>query len=185
MELLLKKLQNAKLAQFGNSVSDLVVFLTDTYAVLFDHGQAPVNWRRIAVDALGSGTNANFNQYVSRLEDQYENPAGMRVRLEADQILVLAEERYLDMRERGVWNVTDPKDAEIMALTTKVNALLQAQQTAATALTTSTSGGGSSVGEDKPFDLQDKTWKKIPGTKMFEWHTIPQGDEIVVCGRKN
>ena len=97
----LQALQNAKLNQYGNDVSELVNFLTENYTILHDHGQAPTNFRRIALDALGSGPNSTFNSYVARLEDNFEMN-GMRVRLEPDQIMVLAKEKYLDMKEQKI-----------------------------------------------------------------------------------
>jgi len=184
----LQKLLKAKLSQFGNDVSDLVVYLTENYTILFDHGQAPPNIRRIVLDALGSGQNSAFNSYVSRLEDNFEMN-GVRVRLEADQIMVLAEEKFLDMKEQGVWNQVDPRDAEIMALVTQVKELQEARNANANASALATANGnGSGTSSNLPFDLNNKdTWTKIKvgNRKVFEWRTKYQGDSLMVLGKLN
>ena len=177
MSLYIQELRGARLNQHNNDVSELVTFLTEKHTILFDHGHAPTDYRRIVLDALGSGPNNSFNNYIARLEDEYEAGNGIRVRLEPDQILVLAEEKYIDMKKRNIWHLVDPKDAQIMALTTQVKELQDARNSNATALATS----GAS---NKPFNLQDRsTWTKIPGTKIFKWRTEKQGNTLDVCGK--
>ena len=99
--------------------------------------------------------------------------------------LNLAEEKYLDMKERGIWHQVDPRDAQLMSLTTQLRELKEARTTEATALaTTGENKGGTS--SELPFDLQNKkTWTKIKGSRIFTWRTIYKGDTIVVLGKTN
>ena len=106
----------------------------------------------------------------------------MRVRLEYDQIMMLAEEKFLDMKERKVWNQVDPRDAQLMSLTTQLNELKEARNanTDAAAHTTANGNGGGNSSK-LPFDINNKkTWTKVKGTRIFEWRTKYQGDTLTV-----
>lgn len=68
-----EKLKNAKLEDFGNNVSKMLTNMETNYKILKDNGEAPSKYRKILLDALLTGPNHTFNQFVQRMIDDTES----------------------------------------------------------------------------------------------------------------
>ena len=78
----------------------------------------------------------------------------------------------------------DPRDAELLALKTKVVLLEKKRSEPPVVLTTN---GKKKKGEKKGESPNDSQldWSKIEGTPVHKWRTIKQGDTLEAGGRTN
>ena len=65
------------------------------YKILKENGRAPENYRRLLLDSLVAGPNHQFNNTACR-------------------------SKYNNMSKKKQWNQVDPRDTQILALTTQV-----------------------------------------------------------------
>ena len=70
------KLKDAKLGDFGDNVSKMLTFMETQYKILKDNGQAPSKYRKILLDALLTGKNHNYTQFVQRMVNDAESGVG-------------------------------------------------------------------------------------------------------------
>ena len=98
------------------------------YKKLKSNGHAPANFRRLLVDALGTGQNHSFNQFVERISDEIESGFGSRANITPDQLIVAARSKYNNMDKRKTWNKKSAPNAEMVALMTRIAQLEDAQK---------------------------------------------------------
>ncbi len=117
------------------------------------NGHAPDSYRRYLYTALKTGPNAEFNGFMDRIVDDIQSGCGFNKDITCDQLIIAARTKYNKMIEDKTWGKVDPRDAKIMALTTKI-ALLKKSCGApvkpdAAAHGTNANGGGG--GSSAPF----------------------------------
>ncbi len=95
------------------------------YKTLKDNGHAPdtTSYRRYLINALQSGKNHEFNSYIQRINDDIQSGIGVHKSITPEDLIQAARSKYNNMVEDKSWGKVDPKDAVIMALTTKITAL--------------------------------------------------------------
>ena len=180
MDSILKKMESMKMSDHSNNVDDMLKSMERNHKVLYDNKQAPTNYRRLVLDALVTGPNSMFNEYVQRLTDDVESGTGYNANITADEVIKGARSKYNNMSLRKQWNKVDPRDAELMALKTKVTLLEKKRAEPPTVL--ATTGNKKKKGKTSPNDSQLDT-SKVEGTKMEKWRTIKKGDSIEAQGR--
>ena len=147
--------------------------------ILRHNGKEPSNCRRLLLDALLTGPNATFNVFIQRIVDDVESGTGSNHRIQSHAIFATTRAKFNNIKANQDWNKVDPRDAQILALVTKVNEL-QASKSAA--LTTG------STTDDDVFKTDDDialSKGRIPGTKVARYRTKFKGDCIKINGKNN
>ena len=181
MDSILKEMESMKLSNFSNNVDTMLESMERNFKVLYDNGQAPNNYRRLVLDALVTGPNHMFNEYVQRLIDDVESGTGYNANISADEVVKGARSKFNNMSIRKQWNRVDPRDAELLALKTKVVLLEKKRVEPPVVLATN---GGKKGKKESPNDSQ-LDWSKVEGTKVHTWRTINKGDTFEAGGCTN
>ena len=183
---ILKRLENTKLSSFGNDVSTMLTSMQKDYMTLKDNESPPENYRRLILDAVRTGPNATFNAFVQRIVDDVESGIGSHATITTDALIIACKTKYNNMDGRNEWTAVDPRDARIMALTTKLEEQAdKLQKFTATALATAvTNGGHSNNGKSAGFDtefFQGTRVQKWRGTRDGPTKVGPDGKKLCWC----
>ena len=166
MDSVLKRMEGAKLGDFANDVDRMLSTMEGWYRILQDNQRPPENYRRLLLDALITGPNHVFNEWIQRITDDIEAGFGTNVNVPADKLIIASRTKFNNMSEKQEWAKVDPRDAQIMALHTKLEALSKAPKHA---LATTTGGGKGG----KEGDL-------ISG--LPKWRTVKDGEKKTIDG---
>ena len=116
---------------------------------------------------LLSGPNPKFNAFIKQIKDYIDSGIGLNNRMSHDDLTTASCAKYNNMVASGKYSKPNPKDAKIIALTTKVTAL---KQSISANLANVTSGGGSVGG------YRGNQGEKITGVE--KWRTVNKGATI-------
>ena len=83
MNSVLKGLENAKLSDFANNTGMLLKYMEKNFNILKDNIQEPKNYRRLLLDALVTGPNHVFNEYMQPIIDYVESGTGFNASIKA------------------------------------------------------------------------------------------------------
>ena len=170
MDSVLKRMENVKLGDFSNDVDQMLSEMETSYRILQDNNRPPENYRRLLLDALITGPNHVFNEWIQRITDDIEAGFGTNVNVPADKLIIASRTKYNNMVEKKEWSRVDPRDAQIMALSTKLEALTKTGKREGTALATTGDGkdGGEFVsGLPKWRTVKDGAKKTMDGTQYW------------------
>ena len=163
MDVRLKKLERCKMGDHDNDIVVMLRFMKENCQILRPNGKEHSNYRRLLLDALLTGPNATFNAFIQRMVDNVESGTGSNRRIQPHAIVAAARAKFNNMKVNGDWSKVDPRDAQILALTTQVNELKTSRSTAlATGKTSS----------DDVFQTDDGvvlSKGRIPGTKVARY----------------
>ena len=177
-----EKLQKMKLADYKNDVDAMLTEIETLHQVLKDNGAAPKEskYRKYILEALISGPNPKYNEFVSRVMDDVESGIGAMAHYSPDEIIAAARARYNNMEEKGLWDQVDPRDAQIMALVTEVQELKTAHNKAfATDGPSNRSGGNDDRNAFRDRRTDDTYISGLP-----RWRTKKtKGETTVVDGK--
>ena len=123
LDSILKQIENSKLGNHANDVDAMLTAIEGIYKILRDNHRAPENFRRLIIDALATGPNHYFDEFIQRIEDDAESGIGKNSYISPDALITAAHTKYNNMDQKGIWNKVDPIDAQIMALTTMVDTM--------------------------------------------------------------
>jgi len=126
VELLRTKIEQTKLHQFKNNVDDMLTSIEESYQKIVENKSSCESIRRYTINALLSGPNADFNRFIKNIKDDIDSQTGVNKDLPYDQIILAARSKYNNMEATGEWGQVDPKDAKILALTTRLECLEKA-----------------------------------------------------------
>ena len=108
MDSVLKGLENTKISEFANNVDLLLTHMEKNFNILKDNGQEPKNYRRLLLDALVTGPNHVFNEYMQCIIDDVNSGIGFNASIKANQIVKCARSKYSNMSIQEQWNKVDP-----------------------------------------------------------------------------
>ena len=117
--------------------------------------------------ALLSGPNANYNDFIQRIKDDVESGIGVNRNIDADSLIAAGRTKYTNMDSQKLWNKVDPRDAQIMALTTKLKAFEDERRKPAPAVHATNRKDS----KQKPADSD-----LVEGTQVEVWRTIKVGE---------
>ena len=120
LDSILNQIKNTKLGNHTNNFDAMLTAIEGLYKILRDNHGAPENFRRLILDASATGPNHYFNEFIQRIEDGVESGIGANANIAPDAFITSARTKYNNMDQKGIWNKVEPKDAQIMALTTMV-----------------------------------------------------------------
>ena len=141
------EIQNATLPKHNNNVQDMLDYMEMNYEHILRHNFTHPDYVMHLFNALLTSKNDIFRSMIQREKDKWELGEDVL----PDSLVDKATTKYNNMVLQKLWNQTDPKDAKILALTTKLELL-------ASAFSTSTSAP-----EPKPLKQRnDNNWKPEP-----------------------
>ena len=180
MDSILKGLETAKMSDFGNNADLLLKFMEKSFNTLKNNGQEPKNYRRLLLDALVTGPNHVFNEYMQRIIDDVESGTGFNATIKADQIVKGGRSKYNNMFIREQWNKVDPRDAELLALKTQVINLEKKRAAPVPAPTALATDAKKTKNQTKEPHLD---WNKVEGTNVDKWRVVKKGETIEAGGK--
>ena len=98
----------------------MLYFMETTYKEIRNNGKTRDSYLWHFLDAFLSGSNATFTAFIQRIKDDIDGGFGTSKSMTADQLIVTARRKYVNMVEQKEWDKVDPRDAQILALTTMV-----------------------------------------------------------------
>ena len=121
------------------------------------------------LNGLLSGPNPKFNALIERIKVDIDSGIGLDNHMLHDDLATAARAKYNNMVASDEYSKLDPKDAKILALTTKVTAL---ERYVSANPANMTSGGGSGGGYRGNQGEKLQVWKngalstKVPPSNM-------------------
>ena len=82
------------------------------------HAYDADTYRRHILDALLSGPNADFNTRMKSIKNDVDAGYGYNANVAPAMLLMSAKQLYTNISRRNEWSKVDPRDAQILALTT-------------------------------------------------------------------
>ena len=82
------------------------------------HAYNAETYRRHVLYALLSGPNADFNTRMKSIKSDVDAGYGYNANAAPDTLLVSAKQLYTNISRWNEWSKVDPRDAQILALTT-------------------------------------------------------------------
>ncbi len=170
MDSLKAQLETMKLHEFGNNVSKMLTKMQSIHRTLKENGHEPDSYRRYLYTSLRTGPNADFNAFMDRIVDDIQSGCGYNRNITPDELIVAARTKFNNMIEDKSWGKVDPRDAKILALTTKLEKL---EKDGVKPSANATNGGNPGGGGPKPKMQPLEEWrKKLDGAfKIVEGRT--------------
>jgi hypothetical protein len=116
-----KDLRNLSLKAFKFVVPDANMHAKTKYQEILTQGQTYDEMVSDLFDMYGTARNQRFCDDMARMEDLYNDGTDMT----SEEIMAKAEIKYQNLKSGGKWDTTDPRDAQIVALTTVIKGLVQ------------------------------------------------------------
>ena len=160
-----ENLRSATSAKFQHNVKDLTDYMSKNYRDIIDKNQTHEDYILDLFTSLETVPNPDFKLYISEERRAWE----LGEDKDADTIIAEALTLYHNKMKRKLWDVKDPKDAKILALTTKINELVE-QQSKVLALATAKHDTFSTSGDKKNANrtLSIAEWRKVKGAPMVQ-----------------
>ena len=93
------------------------------YQEILNQGQSYDEMVSDLFDMYGTARNQRFRDNMARLEDLYNDGTDITI----EEIMAKSEVKYHNLKSSGKWGATDPRDAQIVALTTLIKGLVGQQ----------------------------------------------------------
>ena len=173
-------LREANSAKFKHNVKDLTDYMSSKYREIQEKGQQHQDYLLDLFNALKTVPNSDFAAFV-RDERQAWEIGGTK---DADQLIAESLTIYNNAVSANRWEYSDPKDAKILALTTKVDQLEAKMQLAAHSTQKQThrsfdssNNNGSAGGNSRYLTIDD--WRKKKTETMIKrdgktWYWCPK-----------
>ena len=163
-------LRTATSAKFKHNVKDLTDYMSSKYREIREKGQHHQDYLLDLFNALETVPNDNFAYFV-RKERQAWEIGGTK---EADQLIAEAMTIYNNAVSSNRWKDSDPKDAKIMALSTKLEEL---QQQIKFSVHSTQNQAKSSANNSKYLTIE--AWRMTKGEPTVQrdgktWHWCPK-----------
>ena len=168
IELHRQAIEATKLHEFKGNLPDMLKSIEKHHQVIVGNGfhYDSDTYRRHILSALQSGPNAVFNTKIQAIKSDVDAGHGYNSDITPQALLMSSKQLYNNISRRGEWNKVDPKDAQILALTT--------------ALKTDKPAPTFTKGDQSSKFTGEKT---VPGMDTLAvWRTKKVGDTLVKSG---
>ena len=118
LDSILKKLETTKLGDHLNCVNKMLIIMEGHSNNLGEKGRHPEHLHCLVLNALSTGHNNLFNDFVQRIIDNVESGIGSNANITSDSLITARHTKYNNMAENKDWHKVDPRDSQILALTT-------------------------------------------------------------------
>ena len=170
IELHRQSIENAKLQDFKGNISEMLKSMEHHYQVIMENGHTynRETYRRHILSALLTGTNSFFNTKIESIKSDVEAGCGYNSDISPNSLITSAKQLYTNINARNGWNKVDPRDAQILALTTALeNANTQPR-----------------TNKNTPKHRTDSEEPTVPGMDTLEvWRTKFVGDTVEKQGK--
>ena len=96
----------------------MLTIMEGHYKNLRENGRPPEHFRCLVLDKFSTGPNYLFNNFVRRITDNVDSGIGSNANITPDSLIIACRTKYNNMVENKDWHKVDPRDAQILALTT-------------------------------------------------------------------
>ena len=86
-------------------------------------GQKCWSIQQYTLNALTSGPNDRFNKYIEHISDDIDSGTGTNKDMDWEAIIAAAKTKYDNMEATNEWTSVDSRDAQFLALTTRIKEL--------------------------------------------------------------
>ena len=135
------------------------------------------NYMDDLLQALKTFPNRIFVDYVTRLEDDWETDVSDDTPASIDKIITQVRTKYNNMKSRGKWDIVDPADAKILALTTQLQNVQQQLATEQSKTQSSAKADGSTKANNEKDNFDTRR------TKFVGPHTVIDGVAYDWCDK--
>ena len=163
-------IEEAKLHSYDNNVTEMIKDIEKHHQAIVENGASyePATYRRHILAALLSGPNEVFNTHFKAIKSDVDSHYGYHSTITPKVLLTAAKTQYTNIDKRKEWNKVDPKDAKMMALTTKLEKYEKEQAKPPTE-----TGGGGAIADNAV----------LPGCKtLLAWRAKFVGKKITKNG---
>ena len=164
-------IEGAKLHTYKGNVVEMLKMIEKHHQSIVENGHAydSDTYRRHLMAALQSGSNAVFNTKLQTIKSDVDACYGYNATITPQALIQSAKQQYINISRRGEWNKIDPRDAQIMALTT-------ALKDAKTAAPASAPGKNDDAKKERDDAKKEREL-------YFEWRTSNKGSTATWKGR--
>ena len=145
IKVLRAKLESVKIHSFGNNVDAMLTDMDENYVKILDNHSTCESIRRYCLNALLSGPNAKFNAFIERIKDDIDSQTGLNKTMSFDELCTRARSKYNNMDACDEYSKVDPKDAKILALTTRLESIEKYNNANSAHATTGVGNGGNNL----------------------------------------
>ena len=92
-----------------------------------------------------SGPNSKFNTFIERFKNDIDSQTGLNKTMSFDELCTTARSKYNNMNACDEYSKVDPKDAKILALTTRMENIEKSTNANSAHATTGGGGGGNNL----------------------------------------
>ena len=174
VELHRQAMEGTKLQEHKGNVIILCKSIERHLQAIVENGHAydAETYRRHILDALLSGLNSDFNTRMKSIKSDVYAGYGYNANVTPATLLMSAKQLYTNISRRNEWSKVDPRDAQILALTTALEKQPGKQPNR------SGGHGGSGYGGSKE--------ETTPGmNSLKKWRTINKGPTLMKDGVTN
>ena len=120
-----------------------------------------------------SGTNSKFNACIEHIKDNIDLQTGLNKTMSFDELCTAARSKYKNMDACDEYSKVDPKNAKILALTTRVENIKKSTNANSDHATTG-GGGGSGNNLQGACSKNNNPTGNMTG-QIATWRTINKG----------
>jgi len=157
-------IETTRMHDFKGNVVEMLKSIEKHHQAIVGNGQQydKETYRRHLLTSLLSGQNSTFNNKIQAIKSDVESGNGYNSSISPGELITSSKQQYVNMERRGEWNKVDPKDAQIMALTTALKDAASAKG--------KVTAGANAKGSDTAM---------VPGySNLLLWHTVFKGMTI-------
>jgi hypothetical protein len=111
---ILKKIENTKLGDYSNNVDSMLTMIETNFEILKENKKAPDSYRRLLLEALVTGPNHQFIQFIDRITDDVESGIGAHANITPENLIKASHTKYNNMDTLDVWTKVDPCGASLL-----------------------------------------------------------------------
>ena len=119
--------------------------MEENYVKILENHSPCESIRRYCLNALLSGKNGKFNAFIERIKDDIDSQTGLKKTMSFDKLCTAARSKYNNMDACDEYSKVDPKDAKILALTTRLENIDKSTNANSAHATTGGGGGGNNL----------------------------------------
>ena len=150
----------------------MLKYMEENYVKILDNHSNCESIRRYCLNALLSGPNAKFNAFIERIKDDIDSQTGLNITMSFGKLCTAARSKYNNMDAWDEYSKVDPKDATILALTTRLENL---EKSTNTSLARATTGGGNGGNNLQGAGSKNNNPTRNMTGQIATWRTINKG----------
>jgi hypothetical protein len=166
-----KVIQNCRLEKHGHNVLKAMEQIETALKQIERKGETYDSLRLHVFDCLNSTKNSDFREWVRRVRADIGCGKGEYSKHDGKMIIKDAKEQYANMSDN--WNQLDPRDAQMLALATK----LQSAEAKFVLLTNAAANSNNNPNNKGPGGTGGK------GSGPEDWQYVKEGDTKTVYGK--